>query len=161
MKLFSFGLFVVLFFSSSISINVEARESKFFSKFTHLTIFKHKKHSHSIEAPAPSSILLLAPEPSSVHIPIAAPEFAPAPSPIEDEPQNGYGLYGEDYKSIEKEGMSDTRLMENDKYYYNPTEYETGKKSYNNGGYYFGSNEKFSDEFNNFTEENYQEEYKP
>ncbi|XP_048127039.1 protein E6 [Rhodamnia argentea] len=75
-------LFVVLVLAHS---QVQARESKFFSKVTHSTNV----------APGDD---VREKKPSRIEIPVAAPEYslAPGPAPAYVEKEYGYGLYGHD-----------------------------------------------------------------
>ncbi|KAJ4729748.1 Protein E6-like protein [Melia azedarach] len=89
--------FLILIISS---LQIQARESKFFNKFTHITT-NEKVIPESQISQAPTSAPELAPMPAEAVPTIAAePTTAPAVAPIEPpasfyaESENGYGLYG-------------------------------------------------------------------
>jgi len=126
----------------SFSLQIQARESKFFSKFTHHYLRRKTQEN-------PESVGLS---------PAQSPSLAPAPAPESDVFEHGYGLYGHEpvestngvgeVKYVEgkglgkktfrdfvmaypndngngwsgnkneRKGMSDTRFLENGKYYY-------------------------------------------
>ncbi|KAF5732562.1 hypothetical protein HS088_TW17G00091 [Tripterygium wilfordii] len=199
--------FLILFFSSTVQI--QARDSFFFSKLTHYSINKHheKKPKKLIPplvpptlaptqtpapAPAPTTILqsgldetdLVNQELSGFSYQSNNNEYKlTGETPLtghENENynnnNNGYGLnengyessnynnngYSSNYKSsnngyyeMERQGMSDTRSLENGRYYYdvknyNPTGYEGTR---NNVQSYYGNSEQSSNELKSIEEE--------
>ncbi|KAF3965018.1 hypothetical protein CMV_010752 [Castanea mollissima] len=195
-KHLSFFFLLVLF----SSLQIQARESRFFSKFTHDNANYNMpalKVSLTAEAPTPTPEPTLTPAPVPAIEPVTAqtPEVTPEPTYSESENGYGYGLYGhgsnqfpptketptttttnfEDenlseeltgesngYQS-ERQGMSDTRFMENGKYYFevqnvntNLNGYESGRGTAKNEGYY--GNNMYPNEVNTMEEYEKQEE---
>lgn len=179
-SLLSFLFILVIIFPSPLQI--EARESKFFSKVI---------HNYSPAGAAPKEPAAGSENPEA---PVYAPTTAPAPAPgpvseffeFQPDTQDGYGLYGrgsnevstpstttttvgenevvqeESYPELEetsysnnngyseyynnngntneKQGMSDTRFMEDGRFHYNVNgNGEPTKYSNNNNGYYSSS----------------------
>lgn len=140
-KALSFFFLTVLI--SSLQVQIQARESKFFYKFTHIST-KNKVIPESTISPAPTPALAPAPTPEAV--PIIAAEPAPAPAPAEApasfyaESGSGYGLYGHgsDQFSPTKESTTaaaDQNELLNEEL--SSENYETGyqNNNYNNNGY--------------------------
>ncbi|KAJ7981511.1 protein E6-like [Quillaja saponaria] len=137
----SFFFLLVLFFS----LQIQARESKFFSKVTSFITINNAKKPHlslpKTPAPAPAPELVVA-----VPIPASAPEsvlgLTPSPAPIEAESQDGYGLYGRDPSQLTptKEApatkIDESELLEEEIIgeSYNPAFPRTNLYSNNNNG---------------------------
>ncbi|PSS16432.1 hypothetical protein CEY00_Acc13867 [Actinidia chinensis var. chinensis] len=190
-KTISFFFLIVLFLSL---LQVEARESKFFSKVTPTTTTRTATTDNVIEPEVPQ----LAPAPEPVLAPVTTTTATTADEILKEElgeryeeeekeeeekwspsnNKNGYTTttttnnyyntngYSESYKNgndyvSEKQGMSDTRFMENGKYYYNVKNenyyngYETEKRI-GSEGYYNGNKEN---EFDSMEEYERQQGY--
>ncbi|XP_075668160.1 uncharacterized protein LOC142638053 [Castanea sativa] len=94
-KHLSFFFLLVLF----SSLQIQARESRFFSKFTHDNANYNMpvlKVSLTAEAPTPTPEPTLTPAPAPAIEPVTAqtPEVTPEPTYSESENGYGYGLYG-------------------------------------------------------------------
>lgn len=81
-KHLSVFLFLVLF----TSLEIQARESKFFSKFSHYNVEEPKVSSTEAPTPGPGPT----PGPTPGPAPAPAPEAALAPAPTYFESENGY-----------------------------------------------------------------------
>ncbi|KAJ6690880.1 hypothetical protein OIU74_015538 [Salix koriyanagi] len=111
----SSGKLVFFFFFLAVFSSIQARESKFFSKFTRYSITENtgRKEStiSSVPIQAPTSASASAPAPAieflpDVPVPAPAiedlpdvPVLAPAQAPVIGESENGYGLFSEDSTS--------------------------------------------------------------
>jgi len=153
----SFGKQVFFFFFLVIFSCIQARESTFFSKFTHYSITKNngKKESTISSVPIQAPTLAPAPAPAIDFLP-DVPLLAPAPAPVLGEIENGYGLFGEGSGTSSSKETSTTTTTtavdENellneeldgvpfDKKYENSNNNNNGYTSnYNNNGYKVGS----------------------
>ncbi|GFS41290.1 hypothetical protein Acr_00g0073550 [Actinidia rufa] len=159
-KTISFFFLIVLFLSL---LQVEARESKFFSKVTPTTTTRTATTDNVIEPEVPQ----LAPAPEPVLAPVTTTAATTADEILkeelgeryeEEEKEEEEKMNGDGYVS-EKQGMSDTRFMENGKYYYNVKNenyyngYETEKRI-GSEGYYNGNKENDSEGYYNGNKEN-------
>ncbi|XP_021687736.2 protein E6 [Hevea brasiliensis] len=134
-----FFYFLLVLFSSSL---IHARESKFFSKFTHYSITNNAKESNlsPIEAPAPTPAVALAPTPTT----------APAPAPIYTLSEIGdHGLYGHGSGLFPptKETTTENELLneEFDGETYEKA-YQTSNFNNNNGNYNYNNGYKLASE---------------
>ncbi|KAL1345942.1 hypothetical protein AAHE18_08G152700 [Arachis hypogaea] len=195
--------FFFFFFVLVLSPQIQAREGKVFSLFTHFrTIYNVKEHQNLPEkpkakspTPAPTLEPIAAPTPEPITAPAPAPapesgsttvESGPAPEPDFVDNGNGYGLYGTEssatqYSSPNKETpITTTTTFENElldedligesfnnnnnnNYNYNPNSYSNNvnhEDSYSNNNY----NERYTNNYNNGNEysnnkNNYNERY--
>ncbi|XP_011043644.1 PREDICTED: protein E6-like isoform X5 [Populus euphratica] len=90
----SFGKQVFFFFFLVIFSSIQARESTFFSKFTHYSITKNNGRKESTISSVPIQAPTLAPAPAIDFLP-DVPLLAPAPAPVLGEIEEGYDLFGE------------------------------------------------------------------
>lgn len=139
-----FCYFLVALFSSSL---IHARESKFFSKFTHYSITKNVKKSNlsPIEAPAPTPSIALAPTQAQ----------APAPTPesiyMQSSENGDHGLYGQGSGLFPpaKETATENKLF-NEEFDGETYEKEYQSSNYNNNGfagnYNYNNGVKFASE---------------
>lgn len=130
---------------SSLQVQIQARESKFFYKFTHIST-KNKVIPESTISLAPTPALAPAPTPEAV--PTIAAEPAPAPAPAEApasfyaESGSGYGLYGRgsDQFPPTKESVTaaaDENVLFNEEL--SSENYETGYQNNNHNNYGYTS----------------------
>ncbi|KAJ0112788.1 hypothetical protein Patl1_02328 [Pistacia atlantica] len=92
-----FFLLVLVLFSP---LQIQARESKFFNKFTHFST-NNKVPESEISAPTPTPAP--APAPAEFEVSVPAPEPALAPTLFYAERERGYGLYEGTETSITEE----------------------------------------------------------
>ncbi|KAJ6289677.1 hypothetical protein OIU78_025575 [Salix suchowensis] len=147
----SSGKLVFFFFFLAVFSTIQARESKFFSKFTRYSITENTGRKESTissvpiqaptSAPAPAPALEFLPD---VPVPAPAiedlpdvPVLAPAQAPVIGESENGYGLFSEDSTSTTT--TTTTAANENELLNEELDGVHFNKNNYNNKAYKVGS----------------------
>ncbi|XP_011043641.1 PREDICTED: homeobox protein 2-like isoform X2 [Populus euphratica] len=143
----SFGKQVFFFFFLVIFSSIQARESTFFSKFTHYSITKNNGRKESTISSVPIQAPTLAPAPAIDFLP-DVPLLAPAPAPVLGEIEEGYDLFGEGSGTSPRKETSTTTTtttavdeneLLNEELDGVPFDQKYENSNYNNNGYKVGS----------------------